>query len=872
MKFKEPNHDQGDDQQQHDLHDSNYHENLIHKVSQLANQILVNPQQASVPTEVDLTYITPKILVLSQPSDHQEESYDGSSLPNVDDGGDCSSSITSAGGVSIPSPMSQPISMPQDKLNEHEAIFQNFSYHSSACIGRYMNQRHNQKYIMLNLTDFPCSSSVCSGLSYQIIDLGWMNACSREYGMSSVAEVFMSSHKSHCSSNLSGESERNPKNHYCTNLPALPHILNACYIIKAFLELGSDRVIGLFCKNGKTRSGIVVACYLKYIGVIRNSIEAFRLFCSKRRSTFLLDGSSSDHGLPPSLEIFFSNFDVLVDVGTWPHSRLSIPPSVAQKPGIMFFKGIAMEGIPVAHLPHIRIFNCGSTIYDSHILGHDSDLESISESITSRILADEHGMSFYYPVSRQLQGEFIIVCTFGETNNQFGSQSVIWRYANSTGFLHRGFLEISVDVPVSLRDEYQNNFIVTLMLDKIVNDSSDHVNDESIPIDEQKHEDEKHGSYLEGKSAIIQGWKLMRSVMKASNGISSSSDTTTESSSPKSLSKSSKRHWRKSKRKQRQLADLVNNIQLEEYVNNLLKTSTNVPIIPTSPPSVHLSPPATPNTQANNLLHTLDNLQLPRLDYNKKANLNMNLSAHMSTLVPPANCVYQPQEGDVTRNIISDEYAEKFIVSFGIILDMHNVTQIIYLHFLLKENTSLENDMMPQNLKLSYIPKLPLIMRKNASHLEEGFLNVKDVEVLRRASKRWNNRYTKSTFSDDESIGSSLADLGNQQSSNDKDDVEESSNSNNDGTNPRQPPALPNLSQESNVKPHPIEYICKCCREKETDVDRKKMDIDEKTQIVKNKEDSFVEEKKEDPDNSSNKEDILRNDPEYAKYWKMLKM
>ena len=390
--------------------DSYYPADLLQRVSEAANRFLVPPLQAAVPDDLDVTYATKRILVMSQPKDDAHSDHgaaaagdDSQCRPQEEEGleeedlEDGNSSLESSNvsyhqhHLPLPTPQ-DPIAVTSNyentSLNYRQYHHQSNGYshnihsHSSVYIGRYLNEKHNQRYIVFNLTDVPSSSKVCAGLSYQIVDLYWKNACSYTY-----------------SSSYSYDST-NQNHHCCRNVPSLPHVLELCYAMMAYLSLSEDRVVVLYCKNGKTRSGVLTACYLKYSRMVQSSLQGFEMFCSKRYSpSFILQNHTDwkkhhnyDHPpIPPSLETFFRNFDMLMDMGTWPHRESYATILTSQSiqvplPGRLMCKGIGMEGIPVVHVPQIRIFNCGILIYNSHSSNEEwsIDDDENNDSLTSR--------------------------------------------------------------------------------------------------------------------------------------------------------------------------------------------------------------------------------------------------------------------------------------------------------------------------------------------------------------------------------------------------------------------------------------------------------------------------------------------------------
>lgn len=67
-----------------------------------------------------------------------------------------------------------------------------------------------------------------------------------------------------------------------TPIPTLDCILTQCYSIKSWLDIRSDHIAIVHCATGRSRSGILIACLLKYIGAFDHASEAFDFFCSTR--------------------------------------------------------------------------------------------------------------------------------------------------------------------------------------------------------------------------------------------------------------------------------------------------------------------------------------------------------------------------------------------------------------------------------------------------------------------------------------------------------------------------------------------------------------------------------------------------------------
>ena len=64
--------------------------------------------------------------------------------------------------------------------------------------------------------------------------------------------------------------------------PSIESILAQCRSIKSWLDIRHDNIAFVHCSNGRTRSGVLVACLLKYIGAFDRACDAFDFFCRTR--------------------------------------------------------------------------------------------------------------------------------------------------------------------------------------------------------------------------------------------------------------------------------------------------------------------------------------------------------------------------------------------------------------------------------------------------------------------------------------------------------------------------------------------------------------------------------------------------------------
>ena len=195
------------------------------------------------------------------------------------------------------------------------------------------------------------------------------------------------------------------------------------------------------------------------------------------------------------------------------------------------------------------------------------------------------------------------------------------------------------------------------MLDECLTSTNNDFDEMSVPDDENQHETIKHGEFLIDQAAITQGWKVMRSSMKISNGIDSHNYN----------EKSKKKKKKKKIKKKQDIGDVIHSSGLEEYVNGLLNTPAQAECSPKRSPVRHhslTSPPATPNTQASNLLRLLRDNDDSYFQLQSTEALQSPIPLQDIALsVPPHHPIYQPQEGDIMKCSLPPKYFDKLLVS-----------------------------------------------------------------------------------------------------------------------------------------------------------------------------------------------------------------
>ena len=83
------------------------------------------------------------------------------------------------------------------------------------------------------------------------------------------------------------------------------------------MELDPKNVAFVFCSNGKTRTGILMACLLRFYEKTGTSMDGFKSFCDVRCNGPVADIISK---VPPSVQQFFRHFDDAVHLGHYPNN------------------------------------------------------------------------------------------------------------------------------------------------------------------------------------------------------------------------------------------------------------------------------------------------------------------------------------------------------------------------------------------------------------------------------------------------------------------------------------------------------------------------------------------------------------------------
>jgi hypothetical protein len=316
---------------------------------------------------------------------------------------------------------------------------------SPATIATYLENRHGRKHFLaFSLTDSRPDDRTLLLFRRQIVQMGWWSPCTER-----------------------------------SETPSISQILKLCYAIHAYLRLDPSNTVLVYCANGKTRSSIAMACYLKFAGFCSNSREGFCRFLTKRG---ISNPTRLWEQLPPSLHLFFRQFDTALHLGGF----------LNRKP--LLLRAIALQGVPVDDKPCLDIWDASQKhVYTSHpeIMWQEQNNEASNNNQNPNNLsqwADEEG---FYRVNVVLEGDFLLLCRFGgdfaEEPTIHDPSKILFRYTNTTGFLSGGYpYELTPD-RVDLSRRYaphldDEDFLVTLLfeanwerLDEETGDDGEHV-------------------------------------------------------------------------------------------------------------------------------------------------------------------------------------------------------------------------------------------------------------------------------------------------------------------------------------------------------------------------------------------------------------
>ena len=272
-------------------------------------------------------------------------------------------------------------------------------------LSTFLHQHHSDHFLAMNLTNVPANDRTLTLLRRQVANVYW----------------------------ASPKLEK-------SETPTLSHLLEVVYMMHAYIQLDSTKnTIVLYCQNGKTRSAIVTACYLKFSGAVHTALIGFEYFLLRRCPKIAKEAVAQ---LPPSLRQLLTCFDATVD-------RLDYGN---RKP--LLLRAIALQGVPVEDQPCLDVYCQNKHIYSS--------------SSNTCQWADEEG---FYRISQKLEGDFLIIVRFGGeySSDSHDCSKVLFRYAQTTGFCTCGPLELpksKVDMMRRYASSFdEGDFLLTLLFE-----------------------------------------------------------------------------------------------------------------------------------------------------------------------------------------------------------------------------------------------------------------------------------------------------------------------------------------------------------------------------------------------------------------------
>eukprot|EP00606_Chrysophyceae_sp_TOSAG23-5_P000002 GSChrysophyteH2.ASY1.ANO1.805.1 assembled CDS len=211
-----------------------------------------------------------------------------------------------------------------------------------------------------------------------------------------------------------------------------------CYSIKTWLDLHSDHVAVVYCQNGRSRSGILIACFLKFISAFETTSHAFDFFCSSRAQVEM------KASLAPSYRILFENMDKVVDQNLFTTSL--------NKP--IHLKTLAISGLPVDEIPCIEIWDLTGQVYISH---QNFKVKNTAENSWS----SEYGDGIFR-IGADVLGDFSIMVRFGGAHAiKRDKTTIIFKYHNHTCVLLPEVMELRKQ-NVDVNPEYDDSLDVEL--------------------------------------------------------------------------------------------------------------------------------------------------------------------------------------------------------------------------------------------------------------------------------------------------------------------------------------------------------------------------------------------------------------------------
>lgn len=261
---------------------------------------------------------------------------------------------------------------------------------------------------------------------------------------------------------------------------SLKMIFDACRAMTSWLRLSKENVVVVQCKNGKSRSGLVMACLLRYSGLFDSVHEGLEYFRMKRSP----DDSS---WITVTLKRYIRYFnDVLILEGRLPSS---IPLKLHQ---IILTTIPDFNGVGGCN-PGIEVFQEGRLVYSSAIRQVEIDNDStetqpdddnatdeqmmrefrislilqpgqIDQSYNPIVMHDAHNIIFRL---ENISLERDVQVRVYHRNQQAAHNVTIFNLAFNTGFMAPGLVRLrtsDLEIPLGSAERFDADFAVDLVI------------------------------------------------------------------------------------------------------------------------------------------------------------------------------------------------------------------------------------------------------------------------------------------------------------------------------------------------------------------------------------------------------------------------
>lgn len=257
--------------------------------------------------------------------------------------------------------------------------------------------------------------------------------------------------------------------------PPFDLIFRICYSIFAWLSLDSQNVAVVHCQTGKTRSGVVVACYLLFARLADDPIDAFVEFYRKRWEMKALTAEALRSKTPPSIQRFLASFHELIEVQKPPNDKS------------LLLKAIICRALPVELQPCIQIWDDYKMIFcTDSMLGNGSG-SGPKDAPVLDWNGDDGFLAILWENGITLDGGFSILCSFGDEYDNGdevdASSRVLFRYADSTWFLNAGLVTLTKG-KLDMMKQYEHGFDDDMFsVDLVLHESSAKARKNNVRLD-----------------------------------------------------------------------------------------------------------------------------------------------------------------------------------------------------------------------------------------------------------------------------------------------------------------------------------------------------------------------------------------------------